>query len=557
MEYRYDGDGYFARIEDDRVCLGTAEEVFFRLDPVSPVDGGGQTDEEVCLSLPELLPNGGELTAVWTAQSSLWTKKEYVFRFTPEYATYCVRVYGSGTVDSVRFFLGDRRKRFYGSGYEAADYMAPAGLANAHSSGRIFTMAQDTRLGICGGFAPTPLAFSFRMADVAPRFLLGVAALPGNVSFDGVSYRSVRFAPDISRFCLCTDHAGYQQVDGCWESPAVLALTAESDLAALGRYARWHYDRGVPRARTREIPAWWNGPFFCGWKEQAVAEGYASPYDAAAQDAYLAMTETLDRRGLRPSAVIIDDKWQSAYGAALPDPDKWPDMRAFTDAQHEKGRRVVLWFKSWDCEGLPDEECIRSETGTRLAADPTAPAYRARVRQFMHTLLSQDAGCLNADGFKIDFADCIPAERNMRISEQGVYGIGLLHRLMELLYTEAKRVKPDALINTSCCHPLFAGCTDQARLHDTFFALRDSARIMHERADLFEAVMPGISVDTDAGSCGSRRDFMRYARAAVRMGVPDLYILNPIEDCALTDADWEEIRLLWEEYRQKKGVDRS
>ena len=53
-----------------------------------------------------------------------------------------------------------------------------------------------------------------------------------------------------------------------------------------------------------------------------------------------------------------------------------------------------------------------------------------------------------------------------------------------------------------------------------------------------------------AGSCGSRRDFMRYARECVRFGVPDLYILNPIEDCALTAEDWEEIRGIWDAYRQ-------
>lgn len=83
-----------------------------------------------------------------------------------------------------------------------------------------------------------------------------------------------------------------------------------------------------------------------------------------------------------------------------------------------------------------------------------------------------------------------------------------------------------------------------------YFALRDSVRIMQDRAALFQAVMPGVSIDTDAGSCGSRRDFMRYARECVRFGVPDLYILNPIEDCALTAEDWEEIRAIWDAYRQ-------
>lgn len=555
MMFRYDGIGYFALIEDNLLSLGQSGEVFFRLNPISPVDGGDQTDEEISLCPPDIQKNGEELTVIWTARSSLWEKKEYVFRLTPDYASYCVRVYGKGAVDAISYFLGDRHRRFYGSGYETADYMAPLGMANSSYVSRIFTMAQDTHLGFLGGFSPTPLAFSFRMAGVDERFLLGIAALPGNASFDGLTYRSVCFKPDISRFCLHANFAGYQQAEGFWESPIILAMTAEADIACLNRYAQWHYDQGLPRALTCNIPAWWHGPFYCGWKEQAVADGYASPFDAACQACYQGMADTLDERGLRPSAIIIDDKWQDKYGLALPDPRKWPDMRAFVDEQHAKGRRVVLWFKSWDVEGLPEEECILSKSGERLAVDPTSPAYRARVHEFMRTLLSDEEGCMNADGFKIDFADCIPVEKNMRIHEKGIYGLSLMQRFIELMYTEAKQAKPDALINTSCCHPLFAAWTDQARLHDNYFPLRDSVRIMKDRIDLFTSMMPGLSLDMDAGSCGSRRDFMRYARESIRLGVPDIYILNPIEDCALTADDWEEIRLLWEEYRKMKALD--
>ena len=104
------------------------------------------------------------------------------------------------------------------------------------------------------------------------------------------------------------------------------------------------------------------------------------------------------------------------------------------------------------------------------------------------------------------------------------------------------------------CHPLLAAFTDQARLHDTHFALRDSVRFMRERAELFDAMIPGISIDTDAGSGGTRRDFMRYARECRSFGVPDLYVLNPIEDSAVTPEDWEEIREIWEDYRRENGL---
>ncbi len=552
----YEGKGYFALTDGKRVSAGMNGEVFFMLDPVSAVDSCGKKDEEISLGSPVTEKNGDVMTVTWTAESSLWERKEYVFRFTPEYATYFVRVYGKGTVDGIDFFTGDRKARYYGSGYDTADYMAPLGLINSGLPGRIFTMVQDTYLGISltGGFSPVPLVFSFRMADAEGRFLIGAAALPGNCSFDGLTYKSLTFSCDVSRFCLHSGFNGYQKVDGFWQSPELILMTADTDIEGMRRYAGWHYDRGIPHAVTKDIPTWWKGPFFCGWKEQAVIPGYDSPLDAADQKSYTRMSETLDERGLRPSAVIIDDKWQKEYGAVMPDEKKWPDMRAFIDGEHRKGRRVILWFKSWHCEGLTDDECILSEKGERLTADPTSPAYRARIRNVMHTLLSDGDGCMNADGFKIDSIMRIPFERNMRIHEKGLYGISLLYRLIELLYTEAKRVKPDVLMNNTCCHPLFASLTDQSRLHDTHFALRDSVRIMRERAELFDAMIPGIPIDTDAGSCGSRRDFMNYARRCADFGVPDIYVLDPIEDYALTDKDWEEIRDIWEDYRKKNGL---
>lgn len=554
--YRYNGTGYFALIEDECFSIGLSGEVFFRLKPMSPVHANGQQDEDTFLSGPIIEENGRETTVTWTAGSNLWAQKEYIFRLTPDLATYSVRVCGSGRVDSIDYFLGNPSARFPGSSYDAADYYAPLGLANEKRTNRIFTTAESTALMILN-YTPTPMAFSFRMADVNERLLLGVAALPDNANFLSFGYRSITSFPDVARFCMNADFLGYQEVEGKWESPALLMLSAQTDLSALARYAEWHYAQGLPRARTGDIPAWWKGPYFCGWKEQAVVPSCKSVFDVfdgASQACYQTMADTLDERGLRPSAIIIDDKWQGEYGVGLPDPKKWPDMRAWVDGQHEKGRRVVLWFMSWNAEGLPEEECILSETGERLTADPTSPAYRARIRSLMHTLLSADEGCMNADGFKIDFADRLPKERNMRIHEKNVYGVALLRRFFELIYAEAKAVKPDALVNTSCCHPLFAALTDQARLHDAFFAQRDSVRMMKERADLFSAMIPGLSIDTDSGSSSSRRDFLRYARASVHMGVPDIYILHPIEDCILTAEDWNEIRLLWETYRLENNL---
>ncbi|MBQ2469347.1 MAG: hypothetical protein II503_06620, partial [Clostridia bacterium] len=113
MNFDYEGKGYFAKIKEKCVSVGMEGEEIFRLCPVSAVDAGERSDEEICLGAPRIEENGDGTAVVWEAKSSLWEKKEYVFRFTPEYATYCVRVWGRGAVDGVDFFIGDRKDRFY------------------------------------------------------------------------------------------------------------------------------------------------------------------------------------------------------------------------------------------------------------------------------------------------------------------------------------------------------------------------------------------------------------------------------------------------------------
>ena len=53
-----------------------------------------------------------------------------------------------------------------------------------------------------------------------------------------------------------------------------------------------------------------------------------------------------------PGTVVIDDKWQSAYGTNEPDTGKWPDLKAWIAGRHARGQRVLLWWKAWDPEGL-------------------------------------------------------------------------------------------------------------------------------------------------------------------------------------------------------------
>ncbi|MBA3795790.1 MAG: hypothetical protein H0X20_01020 [Chloroflexi bacterium] len=67
---------------------------------------------------------------------------------------------------------------------------------------------------------------------------------------------------------------------------------------------------------------------------------------------------TLDTAGVLPGMVVIDDKWQRAYGAGQADPGRWPDLPGWIAQRHARDQRVLLWWEAWDPEGLPLEWCI-------------------------------------------------------------------------------------------------------------------------------------------------------------------------------------------------------
>lgn len=167
----------------------------------------------------------------------------------------------------------------------------------------------------------------------------------------------------------------------------------------------------------------------------------------------------------------------------------------------------------------------------------------------MRNLLSDEEGCMNCDGFKLDYAFWMGYGRKVR-TWGGQSGVELLHSLFQLIHDEAKRVKPDALINASPCHPYFSDLFDQVRLHDYDLTCRNTDEVMSRRLRLFDIACPGHSVDTDNSFAGTRYATMRYIRFTPSIGIPDLYQISDPKGM-LTDGDWDEIRNVWEKYSRE------
>ncbi len=116
------------------------------------------------------------------------------------------------------------------------------------------------------------------------------------------------------------------------------------------------------------------------------------------------------------------------------------------------------------------------------------------------------------------------------------------------MYESAKEIKPDALINASCAHPYMAEVIDQMRLHDYDDKMRFASSVLGYRAEIVNAVYPGISIDCDAGGVESYRDFLRYIKYQPQIGVPDLYYLSKKGGIPFNDEDFRYIRETWNKY---------
>ena len=518
-------------------------EEYLNCPAVIAVDADGKTDvDERFLPMRafDMRREDGKAVYTWRTQSDLWAMKTYRLEVGENWARFCVRVQGEHSVDALRFFDGGAR-------YETAGYLLPA--AGHADEARCLRMMTEPGVIELGYFTPPCYCYPLFL-DGGDRWLgVGLAARAGEYNFHQFMIKTAN-----NRCGFEVPLYGKTRVSGDWESQSLLFTEGGDAFDALRAYAEWHYESGwcARKDRSNE-PDWWRRPIYCGWGEQCdrARRLGGRPFDYATQRDYEEMSRRLDELDLHPGCLIIDDKWQGQYGEALPDPEKWPDLRAFADAEHKKGRRVVLWFRSWYPEGLSAEECVEYLC-TACGADPTSEKYRARMKETIRRLLSDEEGCCNCDGFKIDFANCMPLGKYVQTHEEGVCGVELLKRFMTMMRDFAKAVKPDALINCSCAHPYFDEIVDQARLHDYDGHQRSALQVLGYRAKLYAAALPDVIIDTDAGGVGTRREFERWVKGCAALGVPDLYYLSGSGDVRLTDADAELIRACWAEYESNR-----
>jgi hypothetical protein len=536
------------------------------LRPLAALDTIAGVDETLSVSPPRIV-EAPETTFEIARRSTLWERALVTLVCTEDSVEVRTHVAGKGALADVhllaaRSLAAAGPTGFLPSGTGLQTIFSP----NPGDPGRLVQPAGEPAvIGVVGDsepgrghwfFTPAPLYLALaaeRVEDPAERVEegwlgLGVIAPVGELTFVQLVY-----VPADRGFSLRLEYEGHTPVDGEFEAPAIVLTPGIDDpYDGLRRHRHDLVARAAaPPATARVSPSWWTAPIFCGWGAQrhlaATTGGRAADHSTEAD--YEAFLAELERHEIVPGTVVIDDKWQEEYGTCTPDRQKWPDLRRWISERHDRGQRVLLWWKAWDPEGLPAELCIRNPHGAPVAVDPSNPAARAMLRRSVQHLLASDG--IDADGLKLDFTAASPSGRGLA-SHGDRWGIALLHELLSIVYLAAKEAKPDALLITHTPHPAFADVSDMLRLND-MLRLDDEGPTpavvpqMRHRARVIRAACPELPIDTDDWCAPDLDTWREYVEVKPQLGVPALYYATHLDATGerLTPGDYDALRRTW------------
>ena len=479
------------------------------------------------------------------AESTAWTSKRTVIDCFPQRLKLSVSVEGEGALTDVHllggYYSGDPAQStgFFPSG---ADFRTLFNPEPWGSERRVLAPGESTTLDVLGGpvpgkehwfFTPPPFCLaatrepppdSLDELPDGPWLTMGLATQLTEQTFTAMHYDALEAA-----FSLRLTYEGHTRVAGGFTTPSlVFGFEAPDPYAGIAAYVQALEELGLVTPVDRsEQPAWWSEPIFCGWGSHCILAGEQGghPRDYATQENYDSFLAALAEQDLDPGTVVLDDKWQAAYGLGDADTEKWPDLRGWIEQRHAEGRRVLLWLKAWDREGVPDDQCVLNAAGVAIGTDPSNPAYEATLRAAVRQMLGPDG--YDADGFKIDFSARTPSGAAMR-RHGSEWGVALLHRLLAIIYDEAKQTKADALVMTHTPNPHFADVTDMIRLNDVNTRAPAIPQMTH-RARVAAAACPGVIIDTDNWPMADPETFRQYVEAQPNLGVPSLYYATHLD----------------------------
>ncbi|MEZ0537842.1 TIM-barrel domain-containing protein [Caldicellulosiruptoraceae bacterium PP1] len=528
---------------------------FFPFSQVNALDG---IDDTTAIGIWEVEEEDKKIIVKNRCKSSIWDEKIYKFICTNENIHYQIEIKGNNRITDIKYFGGNMSAIVrWGSGffYSKQDFEKLFNPEpNSHEQ-NIFEPSIFTKIDIMGVplpakgdwfFTPPPFCYSFKLKDKESYLSFGLEAKP----FENL-YNYFNYVGTTQAFYLETSLEGYKDVEGFYTLPQIGIYFGNGFYNTIEKHSQYLCDYVYEIKKKSDIYEWWKNPIYCGWGSQCYKAKILNKNapELSRQELYEEFLNTLESRELNPGIVVIDDKWQKQYGLNDVDTEKWPDMKGFIQKRHEKGQKVLLWLKAWDTEGLDSELCITNKVGVKVAFDVTNPKFETMLRNQIRYMLSTDG--LDADGFKIDFTARIPAGPGL-LKYSWQWGLELQKKYLEILYTEAKKAKNDALIMAHTPHPYLSEYIDMIRLNDINVG-KDILSAMKHRFMIAKIACPDVLIDTDNWPITDKKTLLEYIKLQPELGVPSLYYATHVDSTGeeLDISDYLMIRSIWNSYCQK------
>ncbi|MEG1946617.1 MAG: hypothetical protein RR139_05940 [Lachnospiraceae bacterium] len=487
-------------------------------------------------------------------KSNLWTEKKIVIEIREE----SISCYGM--VKGNELAITD--VTYYGNNQKKTDFKKYIVPRFDWSHGKVLKSAEENDILSCQQWLSPP-PFCYILTDEVHYVPAFVCAEKGQNN-----YVSMKYQGESASFSL--QFEGHQIVKESYQTPRLVLGKPQNNYEMALRYYKDFLvkERSIITLPEKEIPKWWKEPIFCGWGEMRYE--YRTEHDSHENGNFINVTDyctqkryenyisVLEKNGIDPGIIIIDMGWANEAALSAPNPHKWEDMRGFIDKEHKKGKHVLLWFTPVVTQGLPNEACMMLHNRA-VAPDPTNPIYQKILKQEIYKMLSEDEGCLNADGFKIDFTQNTPSEEGIfrcylnsfwglinetnekhlyshrkerkelvSVYKENVWGMELLKEYIFNIYVNMKKIKGDSLLITHTPNPYFAEVVDMLRLNDLDGESEGVLEIMKGRALLANIGCDKWLIDTDNDLMVDKKHWRDYLEMQLELGIPDTYYATHI-----------------------------
>ncbi len=273
-------------------------------------------------------------------------------------------------------------------------------------------------------------------------------------------------------------------------------------------------DEMIPRRDVRNMPHWWSKPIYCTWPDQGYlakhtyshlhkTDGWTgdkksnvkglkkskdkSKFEKSVNQSgvrYKAVNAgmvddvlaSIQRENLNVGSIILDSAWYIRMGQWEADPETFPNMRETVEKIHAAGIKCILWMSVFMTDTDSDiaqnpkylvNEGELLETYPLPVIDFSHPdVQNDYVKPMMRQMFSNEEGCYNADGLKLDYF-AAKLVSGHRVHDREWWGEErFICNTVKLLNDEMKSHKPDAMMMGVSIHPNMVDCQDVIRTYD-------------------------------------------------------------------------------------------